>query len=270
MKKILVVLFLVALSCFGAEKNYYHFEGLLGTVPITMDINIIGNEVEASYSYDKYGENIFISGEFEKNKFDLTAYSSDENFKGTIVNNKFEGIWQNGNKSLKFSLTENNKTSLTLEEIRNLNMSPLYLSTKNQNYITRTSILYNKNGLVVAEDYNYFYSDGAAHGNYGVSYRMYHKDFGALITFNDFFTEDAYDILTPIIKRKTQEMDIYTFEESEFITENIYFTEKGVMFVFNPYEISSFAQGVVSVYIPFSEIPKKAILNNEITKKIIK
>ncbi|MBN2838670.1 MAG: DUF3298 domain-containing protein [Fusobacteriaceae bacterium] len=271
MKKVFLMLFLVTLTCFGAEKKYYHFEGLLGNTAIAMDINLIDGSYRASYSYNKYGENIELGGDVQKdkNKINLSAYNSDEVFEGTIVNNKFEGLWKSGNKSLKFSLSED-KNSLTLDEIKNLNMSPLYLSTKNDNYTNITTIVYNRNGLIVAEDYNYYYFEGAAHGNYGVSYRNYHKELGYLIDFNDFFTEEAYDILPSIIKRKIDQQDIYTFDDVSYITENVYFTEKGVMFVFNPYEISSYAQGIVSIYVPYAEIPKKAILNNEITKKIIK
>ena len=269
MKRVLLFFLLIFTLSFGAGKNYYHLEGKIGNIPVTMDINVLDNYINATYSYDKFGETIPLFGSFEKGKLILSNNTESEKFEGTIINNKFEGTWKMGSQALKFLLVENYKNSLSLEELKNLNMNPITLSTTNDNYTSSTSISYNKNGLVVAEDYNYVFS-GGAHGNYSVSYRTFDKKIGKLISFYDFFDEDAYDSLLPLIEKEIKSRDIFTFDDSIFVTENVYFTEKGIMFVYNPYEISSYAQGIISVFLSYEKIPKNIILNNEITKKIIK
>jgi len=269
MKKVLLFFLLILNFTFGAGKNYYHFEGRIGSLPVTMDVNIIENYINATYSYDKFGEIIPLFGSLEKDKLTLSDNNESEKFEGIITDNKFEGTWKMGTQTLKFSLIENYKNNFSLEELKNLNMNPISLSTINDNYTNSTSISYNKNGIVVAEDYSYVFS-GGAHGNYSVSYRTYDKKIGKLISFYDFFDEDAYDSLLPLIEKDIKNRDIFTFDDSIFVTENVYFTEKGIMFVYNPYEISSYAQGIISVFISYEKIPRNLILNNEITKKIIK
>ena len=269
MKKVFLFFLLVLNFTFGAGKNYYHFEGKIGSLPVTMDVNVLENYVNATYSYDKFGEIIPLFGSLEKGKLILSDNNEGENFEGIITNNKFEGTWKMGAKALKFSLVENYKNSLSLEELKNLNMNPISLSTTNDNFTRSTSVSYNKNGIAVAEEYTYVYS-GGAHGNYGVNYRTYDKKFRKLISFYDFFDEDAYDSLLPLIEKEIKNRDIFTFDDSVFVTENVYFTEKGIMFVYNPYEIASYAQGIISIFLSYEKIPKNLILNNEITKKIIK
>lgn len=269
MKKIILFFILILNLTFGAVKNYYHFQGKIGNLPITMDVNFLDNYINATYSYDKFGEPISLFGNFEKGKLSLSDTGENESFDGTIINDKFEGTWKMGTQTLKFSLVESYKNSLALTELKNLNMNPISLSTINDNYVNTTSITYNKNGLVVAEDYNYVYS-GGAHGNYGVSYRTYDISLKKLVSFYDFFSEEAYDTLLPLIEKEIKIRDIFTFDDSIFVTDNVYFTEKGVMFVYNPYEIASYAQGIITVFLSYDKIPKSSILNNEITKKIIK
>ena len=77
-------------------------------------------------------------------------------------------------------------------------------------------------------------------------------------------------MLASTISNSLDNRDIFTFDDSVFVTENVYFTEKGIMFVYNPYEIASYAQGIISIFLSYEKIPKNLILNNEITKKIIK
>lgn len=147
MKKVLLFFLLVLNFTFGAGKNYYHFEGKIGSLPVTMDVNVLENYVNATYSYDKFGEIIPLFGSLEKGKLILSDNNEGENFEGIITNNKFEGTWKMGAKTLKFSLVENYKNSLSLEELKNLNMNPISLSTTNDNFTRSTSVSYNFNSV---------------------------------------------------------------------------------------------------------------------------
>lgn len=267
MKKYLFPLIFLLIFCFSYGKTYYHFEGKLGNTDISMDINIFEKETNAFYSYNKFGELINLTGKFEKNKFILS--NKDENFEGNFVNGKFEGLWKKGNNLLKFTLLEDYKESFSLEELKNINMSPIMLSTTNENYTIGTTVFYNRKNFLSVEEYSYLYS-GGAHGNYGVSYKNYDKISKKLVSYSDFFDLEAYEILESLLLKEIKNRNISTFGEDFYVSENIYFTEKGIYFVYNPYEIASYADGIINIFLPYEKIPKSIILKNNITKRITK
>lgn len=268
MKKILFVFLLFTISIFSVEKPYYHLEGKIGNNDITMEINVFEkNSVTIFYNFNKIGEVISLIGNIDKNK--IIASKDQESFSGVLINGKFEGTWKKGNTVSSFSLIENYKDCFTLDELKNLNMSPLFLSTADENYIRGTSVVYNKGDFVSIEDYSYVYS-GGAHGNYGVNYRSYDKISKKIIAYSDFFDFEANEILESLLAKEIKSKNIKTFGTDFFVTDNIYFTEKGITFVYNPYEIASYADGIISVFLPFEKIPKSIILKNEITKRIMK
>lgn len=268
MKKLLVSFLLLSNFIFAFEKNYYHLEGKIGTSPISMDINIFSDkDVSSIYSYDKSGEPISLKGSYKNNKLELS--NEKESFSGSLVNGKFEGTWKMSSDKLLYSLEESYKESLSLDGLKNLNMSPLSLTSRDENYSSTLTVIYNKKNIAVTEEFTYLYS-GGAHGNYGVSYKTYDTLSNKLITFSDFFDEDVYSSLEKLVKKDLNARSINLFGNDIYVTENIYFTEKGVMFVYNPYEIASYADGIITVFIPYEKIPKNMILKNEITERFVK
>ena len=49
------------------------------------------------------------------------------------------------------------------------------------------------------------------------------------------------------------------FENSVESTSNFCITPKGILFLYNPYEIAAYAYGEIELFIPFSEI--KSVVN---------
>jgi len=268
MKKIFFIFLFVINLIWAEEKTYYHLEGKIGSSEITMDINIFEkNSVTIFYSYNKAGEIFSLTGSLDKNRLNLA--NNQESFSGTFSNGKFEVTWKKGNVTNTFFLVENEKNSLTIDELKNLNMAPLLLSTLDENYISSTSVVHNKGDFVSIENYNYVYS-GGAHGNYGVNYKNYDRVSKKLIGFYDFFDFEANEILESLLLKEIKNKNIKTFGTDFFVTDNIYFTDKGISFVYNPYEIASYADGIITVFLSFEKIPKSIILKNEITKRIMK
>lgn len=267
MKKSYLIFLLFTTFIYSNVQNYYHLEGNLGINSVSMDINIYSdNNVDIMYSYDKFAEPIHLTGEFKKDK--IVAKNDNEEFNGTLKNGVYFGSWV-GKKSLDFSLKETYKTSATIEELKMTNMYPLILSSAKSNYINTTSIIYNKANLLVSEELNYYYS-GGAHGNWSKMYKTYDKDSKKLITYYDFFDYDAMDVLKGIILKKVEEKKVNSFKEEFYVTDNVYFTDKGISFNYNPYEIAPYSEGDIHIFVAYSEIPKKLFLLNDITSKIIK
>ena len=48
MKKVLLFFLLILNFTFGAGKNYYHFEGKIGNLPVTKKIKVLENYVNAT------------------------------------------------------------------------------------------------------------------------------------------------------------------------------------------------------------------------------
>lgn len=105
---------------------------------------------------------------------------------------------------------------------------------------------------------------GGAHSNSWVSYLNIRSN-GDPITDITFFVNSPTK-LTAIVEQKfREEFDLkpndslsekgFTFENDQFIlSDNFGFTETGITFLYNPYEIASYATGVLTVSIPFNEL----------------
>lgn len=87
------------------------YKGKIGEYPIYMEIEMseAGDEVNATYFYEKYCKNIALFGEYSKGKYELKTPKTDveesfvltrENSNGDILT----GQWQQGNKKLKVRL----------------------------------------------------------------------------------------------------------------------------------------------------------------------
>lgn len=267
MKKLLLF-FLLSLAVFAEEKSYYHFEGKIGNADVVLELNILEkNRVEVNYFYSKYGEIISLIGNVDKNK--ITISNEEESISGVLSNGKFEGSWKKGNTNQNISLTEIYKDSFDIENLKNINMLPMTLASHDDNYINDKTIVYNKGNFIVSKELDYIYS-GGAHGNYTVNFKTYDIEAKKLTEYSDIFGFDYNEILISLLLKEAKNRNLKIFKENFFVTNNVYFTDKGICFVYNPYEIASFADGVISLFLPYEKIPKSIVLKNDITKKLIK
>lgn len=104
---------------------------------------------------------------------------------------------------------------------------------------------------------------GGAHGNYGIVYGNYHLDDKKQLRLTDIIREDRLDSLTAVAeiifmeqeKLADNEFSSYFFENDEFaLNENFLLKENGILFLYNVYEIKSYAEGITELEIPYQDI----------------
>lgn len=117
---------------------------------------------------------------------------------------------------------------------------------------------YNNNGLysLISEIYEY------TEGTYGVSKRrVLNVDINnsCVILLEDLFSDDAYiDMLNSKLEKLSEDSMYSDLWEKPVISdeqnEYFYFTDKGLVIFYPPYELSYYARGFVEFTIPYSEL----------------
>jgi Deacetylase PdaC/Protein of unknown function (DUF3298) len=126
------------------------------------------------------------------------------------------------------------------------------------------SILWNKDSLLSIGFYNYSYT-GGAHGNYGTATVTYDLKKQIVLTYDDVFTANSRAILTDELEkayRKKYSLSPKIKLEDALLAakiepnDNFCLTGTGVLFTYSPYEIASYAEGEIQLFIPFKKIEK--------------
>lgn len=115
---------------------------------------------------------------------------------------------------------------------------------------------------------------GGAHTNTVFSYINYNPRTYTSITLDSLFIPNYKPVLTTIaekIFRKNENLSAnetlsgkYFFEDDKFaLPKNFTITDYGLCFLYNPYEIKSYAEGTTKLVIPFTEL-KEIIKPNSI------
>jgi len=135
------------------------------------------------------------------------------------------------------------------------------------------SVLMNDNRWLVFEIGNGEYT-GGAHGMYNASYLNIDVQGKRLWRLEDIMTVDSIKLqsLLEAAGRRYFNMSTTTKLEENFLVDrimpngNLYITGTGIMFVYNQYEIASYAQGVIPLFIPYTKI--KDLLKPEFKERI--
>lgn len=109
----------------------------------------------------------------------------------------------------------------------------------------------------------YIYA-GGAHGYGGTQFKNFDVDTGMAITnqqlFKDLnaftvFAETKFRETFQISKNASINADRFWFKEDTFyVPENIGFTDESLLLLYNPYEITSYAEGPIEIEIPIKEV----------------
>ena len=124
--------------------------------------------------------------------------------------------------------------------------------------------VFDKDGILCFSN-NVFRYTGGAHGVESVKYMCVDLDNGTIITGKDLFVDNYEAILSPIIlERLAQKQKVNSPKELEkngFFdisdikpNNNFYLNEKGITYVYNPYEIAAYFVGISEVFIPYEDI----------------
>ncbi|MET4106423.1 DUF3298 domain-containing protein [Hymenobacter sp. UYP22] len=125
-----------------------------------------------------------------------------------------------------------------------------------------TYVLWNADNLLSIGYFGYDFS-GGAHGIYGTYVRSYDTRTGQALRFDDIFRPGTKKQLEGILGRyarpalglkDSEPLKGTLFQNSLPVTRNVYLTSGGAVFVYLPYEVASYAQGEISVFVPYSAL----------------
>lgn len=123
--------------------------------------------------------------------------------------------------------------------------------------------IYSKKSIIVLEEKIESYM-GGAHGNYNTQYYTFDTKSQTQLLVNNLFnkkelTELAYNYFLEQNGLTKKEIDIekegYWFKDNKFhLNDNFSIDNKNLIFIFNPYEIASYAQGQIIIEIPLLKL----------------
>lgn len=130
------------------------------------------------------------------------------------------------------------------------------------------SIIFNEKGLLSIGYTTYEYT-GGAHGNHSTSLATYDLAQKKALTLNDIFLPNYEKTINKALAnaarrqfnmKPNEPLSNNLFDNSIEPTNNFCITPKGILFLYNPYEIAAYAYGEIELFIPFQEI--KSVVNS--------
>lgn len=126
---------------------------------------------------------------------------------------------------------------------------------------SQQSISYNQNGFVVIDFLTDAYT-GGAHGNYGSTMFCLDVVNKKQMALSDIVKIDSNSLQGLLEKNLRKQYNIKPQDQISTVlfdnflkpNNNFYFNKNGLAFMYNPYEVASYAQGQIVVFIPFSEL----------------
>jgi len=184
------------------------------------------------------------------------------------------------NKSIELAIAKNvaffveNTDGLTLNDAIS-QIERRYISFKNdfqddalpwEVNINSEVVFQSSNMITIAVD-SYAFS-GGAHGNSTITLLNFDPNTGNLYQQDNLFnsTKDFIQLVESAfkseIKSKNKNEEDYFFGQDFKLPENVGFSDEGVIFLYNTYELASYAQGITEFTIPYSEISKYLKINH--------
>ncbi|UOQ65204.1 DUF3298 and DUF4163 domain-containing protein [Hymenobacter volaticus] len=143
-----------------------------------------------------------------------------------------------------------------------------------------THVLWNQQNLLSLGFFTYSYT-GGAHGNYGTSAVTFNTRTGHALRFPDVFQPNSDAQLSVLLEQAvrrvlhqpaTVKLDEFLFVKKMPVSHNMYLTNNGAVFIYTPYEIASYAQGELRLFIPLEQLqpllkPNLPIGRRELSKR---
>jgi len=127
---------------------------------------------------------------------------------------------------------------------------------------TATYVLYQQGNLLSLGFFRYDYS-GGAHGSYGTTGASYDLRTGRRLRYADIFRPEAARQLPALLARAVrplvglqpdEPLNKQLMVSKMSVTHNVFLTEGGAVFIYQPYEIAAYSQGEIRVFLPLSEL----------------
>lgn len=171
-----------------------------------------------------------------------------------------DALWKEQLSS--FTSDYQQEAGLMLTELENDTSSYRPFATLRYEDQANTYVLWNEGDLLSIGYFGYYYS-GGAHGNYGTTVASYDTRTGRHLRSTDIFRPGTEAQLEKLLGRYArlalglkpgQPLSNVLFENTLPTTSNVYLTGGGAVFVYAPYEVASFAQGEIRVFVPLSAL----------------
>ena len=154
------------------------------------------------------------------------------------------------------------KEGLNEEELEDL----LHSALLNWSLDSKTNVEIISDKIATIQQRSYGYT-GGAHGSQLVSFCNLNLIEKRLIHIDDIFTEEGIKIIPNFIDKRYRSINNIDEQASlyehglqiinfDYIPEEFLVTDKGILFLFNEYEIGPYSSGIITVFLPYS------ILNN--------
>lgn len=123
------------------------------------------------------------------------------------------------------------------------------------------SVLYNEHNIVVLDNNVYEYT-GGAHGNYVSKYMNIDRESKKHWKLDDIMKVDSAQLI-PLLSaeirkhfdlQNNQPLSSRLFSDDVYVPENFHIGNKGITFSYGLYEIASYADGIVELFIPYNKI----------------
>ncbi|MEO6166740.1 MAG: DUF3298 domain-containing protein [Chitinophagales bacterium] len=135
--------------------------------------------------------------------------------------------------------------------------------TYNWDYQEAYSVIYNEQSILSVKEFDYSYS-GGAHGNYSFSYQVYNLQTGDVLQLNDLFYSNKSKELTAIAEQQLRKdrgigansslSDSGLLIDKLELKEDFFIDHGGIGFTYNPYEIASYADGPITIYLKWEQV----------------
>ena len=139
-----------------------------------------------------------------------------------------------------------------------------YNSAYIETHTMKDSLVFDQKGLVsILSEWTAY--NGGAHGSYGHIGKNFDFNKETVLTDKALFIDGSESEINALILGKLMKdlgaSDVQVLRDSLGIhvdgvamNDNFYFGEKGITYIYNPYEIASYAQGEIFVHLPYADL----------------
>lgn len=237
------------------------------------DIDLKENYPEGSYAFElkHFSDSIVAFPGMEKSPVARSSYGfplmMGENNDAEWFNSEIKTTLNvAGNKSIAEGIKKENDSFFAefKSEIQDLKKDlgeDDYPETWNYEESLIDNIHYNENGIVVMESMVYSYA-GGAHGNYGSTFYNYDVQQKKILKLDDVIHIDSVSLQKVLEQSFRKDYNLPSpkpltdilFDPFLATTDNFYIGEKGLGFLYNPYEVASYAAGQIEVFVPYTAL----------------
>lgn len=136
---------------------------------------------------------------------------------------------------------------------------PVPYSLMHYNQQVHSNLVHNNNGYAVMSVSKYMYT-GGAHGMFTQRFLCFDIPQKKALRLSDVLVMDSTQLESILEKQLREQYNIpadkplteLLFDNRIALTQNFYFTSKGIGFLYQPYEIAAYAVGPINIWLPYT------------------